>query len=408
MTGSTLTQSNKAQVPRELANKFIDYHHIKWYVGNARQAADMHTSRMGFRRMANKSLSNGKNRTVHHEVVKNGRIIYEFISPIRGITEDYIKLEDGATKDEMNLLREVVDHVQRHGDSVKDIAIRVSDIRNVYEWAVSHGAESLMGLTAESDSNGTIVTARVKAYGDVVHTLVDTSKYNGPFLPGYIMVENDDPLNKWLPPVDFEAIDHTVGNQTWGGMSEVCQMYSEAFGFHKYESDANYNVKTENTALLSTVMLSENENIKMPINEPGKGQAKSQIAEYIAYNDGPGVQHIALRTKNIVGCVLGMIQRGMGFLDVPDSYYDQLRKNIKEKGWKIQENVDDLQKLKILVDFDEKGYLLQLFVKEHMSNRPTIFYEIIQRGGSDGFGGGNFAELYKAVEREQAKRGNLN
>jgi 4-hydroxyphenylpyruvate dioxygenase len=262
-----------------------------------------------------------------------------------------------------------------------------------------------------TDEYGTVTTAIIRTYGDTTHTLICRSQYDGVFIPGYKAVpasKGQSALQRLLPPVSLEAIDHCVGNQSWGAMEAACDYYEKCLSFHRFWSVDDNQICTEFSALSSIVMASPNEKIKMPINEPAKGKRKSQIEEYVDFYGGAGVQHIALRTKDIVSAVSNLRARGVDFISVPDTYYDSMRLRLKTsaRNWELHEDFDTLQRLNILVDFDEGGYLLQLFTKPLM-DRPTVFLEIIQRNDFDGFGAGNFKSLFEAIEREQAERGNL-
>lgn len=285
----------------------------------------------------------------------------------------------------------------------------VTECKKIYEWAVSNGAISIMKPTYSKDSNGAVLMATIHTYGDVQHTFVQKCEYSGPYLPGYTLLNNKIPLNLDKDhDVPFCEIDHCVGNQDWVQMDSVCNFYHKALGFHKYITDDDYNVVTEYSALETTVMASENDRIKMPITMPAVGKRMSQVEEYIRYNNGPGVQHIALRTDSIIKTVTEMRRRGVEFINVSPEYYVDLKQRLAAyKGTPMKESLEELERLSILVDFNNDGYLLQLFVKDHISARPTAFYEIIQREGARGFGGGNFRALFESIEREQEKRGNL-
>ncbi|KAK9480410.1 Glyoxalase/Bleomycin resistance protein/Dihydroxybiphenyl dioxygenase [Lipomyces japonicus] len=394
--------------PQALAKYWRGFDHVTWYCGNAKQSAVFHIARMGFRPIARKQMQVGKNRTLTHEVIRNGNVTFEFVSPVRSSQKmSDASLENGVPVEEMVKLKEVLQFVEKHGDGVKDISWDVPNATDAWIAVTQNGAHTVMKPVSQSDEHGKVVMATVATFGDVTHTFVQRDEYKGTFLPGYQSIEQDDPLNQVLNPVEFAAIDHTVANQNWGEMDKVCDYYQNVFGFHQFISDDDYNVVTQYSALKSTVMASGNNVIKMPINEPAKGIRKSQIEEYLAYNNGPGIQHIALLTKDIMSCVTEMRRRGVKFIDVPDTYYEDLEQRMRDSKVTIKEDLQMIKKLNILVDFNAEGYLLQLFVKDHASNRPTVFYEIIQREGAQGFGGGNFRSLFEAIEREQAKRGNL-
>jgi len=257
-----------------------------------------------------------------------------------------------------------------------------------------------------------VTTAIIATYGETTHTLISRHSYTGPFLPGYKSLPSTklpDPLQSLLPPVKLHSIDHCVGNQDWGEMEAACVFYEKALKFHRFWSVDDNEISTEYSALSSIVMASPNEVVKMPINEPAAGKKKSQIEEYVQFYGGAGVQHIALLTPNIIDAVTALRARGTEFISVPSSYYTEMRRRLKGrggKGWVLKEDLDVLERLSILIDFDEGGYLLQLFSKPLM-DRPTVFLEIIQRENFGGFGAGNFKSLFEAIEREQDERGNL-
>ena len=252
--------------------------------------------------------------------------------------------------------------------------------------------------------------ASIRTYGDTTHTFIQRNRYSGPFLPGFrasnLAASGGDPINQLLPPVKLEAIDHCVGNQDWEQMDSACEYYERCLGFHRFWSVDDNDIRTDYSALKSIVMASPNDVVKMPINEPALGKKKSQIEEYVDFYNGPGIQHIALRTPNIIDAVSNLRARGVEFISVPETYYDNMRQRLKATGLKLEESFETIQKLNILIDFDEGGYLLQLFTKPLM-DRPTVFIEIIQRNNFEGFGAGNFKSLFEAIEREQELRGNL-
>jgi len=301
-------------------------------------------------------------------------------------------------------------HLEKHGDAVKDVAFEVDDVYAVYNKAVSQDAISVQPPRTLRDEYGSVTTAIIRTYGDTTHTLISRDSYTGVFLPGYksIPSSKQDSLQSLLPPIRLEAIDHCVGNQDWGQMESACAYYERCLSFHRFWSVDDSQISTEFSALNSVVMASSNNIVKMPINEPAPGKKRSQIEEYVTFYGGAGVQHIALLTNDIISAVRDMRTRGVEFISVPETYYTEMRKRLKsdKRGWKLQEDFEMIQKLNILIDFDEGGYLLQLFTKPLM-DRPTVFLEIIQRRSFDGFGAGNFKSLFEAIEREQADRGNL-
>jgi 4-hydroxyphenylpyruvate dioxygenase len=386
---------------------FQGYDHITWYVGNAKQAASYYTTRLGFYTVAYRGLETGSRYIASH-VVANGDIRFVLTSPVKsysGLADDEpISIEDRL------LLKEIYEHLEKHGDAVKDVAFEVDDVEAVYSQAVSQDAVSVQEPRKIYDEQGSVTTAMIRTYGDTTHTLISRSQYSGAFLPGYKAVPSSkaDPLQKILPTVPLSAIDHCVGNQSWGAMEAACEYYERCLSFHRFWSVDDSQICTEFSALSSIVMASPDERIKMPINEPAKGLRKSQIEEYVDFYGGAGVQHIALRTDDIITAVSHLRARGVEFISVPDTYYKTMRLRLKtnSRRWELQEDFNTLQKLNILIDFDEGGYLLQLFTKPLM-DRPTVFLEIIQRNSFDGFGAGNFKSLFEAIEREQAERGNL-
>jgi len=386
---------------------FHGYDHITWYVGNAKQAASYYTTRLGFYTIAYKGLETGSRYVASH-VVANGDIRFVLTSPVKSYT--CLADDEPISIDDRLLLKEIYEHLEKHGDAVKDVAFEVDDVEAVYSQAVSQDAVSVQEPRTISDNGGTITTAVIRTYGDTTHTLISRPRYSGVFLPGYKAVPYSkiDPLQRLLPPIPLSAIDHCVGNQSWGAMEAACEYYERCLSFHRFWSVDDNEISTEFSALSSIVMASPNERIKMPINEPAKGIRKSQIEEYVDFYGGAGVQHIALRTDDIVTAVSNLRARGVEFISVPETYYSTMKLRLKTSArrWELQEDFSTLQRLNILIDFDEGGYLLQLFTKPLM-DRPTVFLEIIQRNSFDGFGAGNFKSLFEAIEREQAERGNL-
>ncbi|KAF2655685.1 4-hydroxyphenylpyruvate dioxygenase [Lophiostoma macrostomum CBS 122681] len=377
------------------------YHHVHWYVGNAKQAASFYVSRMGFERVAYKGLETGSRATASH-VVRNGNVTFVLTSPLRCLEQS----ERFSTEDEQ-LLKEIHAHQERHGDAVKDVAFEVDNLDAIYSSAVSAGAESVSAPRTVSDDNGSVRLATFKTYGDTTHTLIQKETYNGVFLPGYRREPTTkDPLSRFLPQINLEAIDHCVGNQDWDEMENICDYYENVLGFHRFWSVDDKDICTEYSALKSIVMASPNDVVKMPINEPAHGKKTSQIEEYVDFYGGPGVQHIALRTTDIITTITNLKARGVEFIKVPETYYAAMQQRLKAAGMTLKEDFERLKALDILIDFDEGGYLLQLFTK-HLMDRPTVFVEVIQRENFGGFGAGNFKSLFEAIEREQELRGNL-
>eukprot|EP01027_Heterolobosea_sp_BB2_P020633 GEZU01029450.1.p2 GENE.GEZU01029450.1~~GEZU01029450.1.p2 ORF type:complete len:377 (-),score=168.91 GEZU01029450.1:157-1287(-) len=374
----------KVQVP---AAKFLGFDHIHFYVGNALQAASYYVTRFGFKRFAYRGLET-KSRDVVTHVVRQGKIIFAFSSPLQPENPEFSAF------------------AAKHGDGVKDVAMTVEDARAIYEAAIANGAVSVKEPQEVSDEHGSVILASVQAYSDTIHTFVERKNYKGVFLPGYIAVEDNDPMEKITPAIGLEVIDHVVNNQGWDGIKPVEQWYIEKLGFHRFWSVDDKQIHTQYSSLRSVVMIDEDHTITLPINEPAEGIKKSQIQEYVEFYGGPGVQHIALRTENIIDAITYLKARGVKFLTVPSVYYDDLRKRLANSSVKVAEDLDTIQKLDILVDFDEEGYLLQIFTKP-LEDRPTVFIEVIQRRNNNGFGVGNFKALFEAIERDQEARGNL-
>lgn len=374
---------SKATVP---ATKFEAFDHIHFWVGNAKQAATFYIARYGFKPYAYKGLETGSKDIVTH-VVRQNNIVFALSSALQPGNK-----EMGA-------------HHEKHGDGVRDVAFAVEDAEAAYNAAVTNGAISIRAPERfKSEQDGEIVLASVQTYGDTVHTFVERRNYKGHFLPGFMDVSHKaDPL---AYDVDLLYVDHIVGNQDWDGMQSACEWYEEKLGFHRFWSVDDKQIHTEYSALRSVVMADESEKVKMPINEPAKGKKVSQVEEFVNFYGGSGVQHIALRTENILETVQKMQDRGVEFLTIPNTYYDQLKKRLAGASIEVKEDLEIIQKLCILVDFDEKGYLLQIFTKP-VEDRPTLFFEVIQRRNNDGFGAGNFRALFKAIEDEQERRGTL-
>ncbi|OJK04129.1 hypothetical protein ASPACDRAFT_1878801 [Aspergillus aculeatus ATCC 16872] len=371
--------------PSNLGPEYVGFDHITWYVGNAKQAASYYVTRLGFEHVAYRGPETGS-RNIASYVVSNHGATFVLTSPVP----------------------EIHAHLTKHGDGVKDVAFRIDgDVESVWKRAIGNGATSITPpqILADGDS-GSISVATVGAYGDTTHTLISRQHYSGPFLPGYKVVVEEDPINRFLPQIDFIEIDHCVGNQPSNGVDSIVKYYEDCFDFHRYWTVDDSSMCGEYSAMRSIVVASPNEVIKMPMNEPAPGKKKSQIEEFVDFYNDAGVQHIAFRTHDIVTAVSRLQQRGMSFLRVPEEYYIDLRRRLSDGGPRIAEDIERLRELHILVDFDEKGYLLQIFTK-HVLDRPTVFLEVIQRNNFDGFGAGNFQSLFEAFEREQALRRNL-
>jgi 4-hydroxyphenylpyruvate dioxygenase len=358
--------------------EILGFDHIGQIVGNAKQAALFYQSHLGFELAAYRGLETGERDTVSY-VLKQNKVQFVLTSPLH-------------PNSELN------DHLRRHGDGVQDVAFMVSDARAAWEHATKQGAVSAGEPRALKDDHGEAVTAAVRTFGDTIHTFVERKRYEGPFLPGF---EAGKSLLK-ADPVGLEVVDHVVGNQPDGQMEPVANWYQKIFGFHRLWTVDDEDIHTEFSSLRSIVVADDREIIKMPINEPAPGRKKSQIQEYVDYYSGPGVQHVALVTGDIISTVEKMRSRGVDFLPTPRSYYDE----VESRVGRIDEDLNVLAELGILVDRDEDGYLLQIFTRP-MQDRPTLFYEIIQRKKARSFGKGNFKALFQSIEREQARRGNL-
>jgi 4-hydroxyphenylpyruvate dioxygenase len=292
----------------------------------------------------------------------------------------------------------MAEHHRKHGDGVRDLALWVDDCRASFAYATAHGATAVREPTVLNDENGEVVIAAIRTYGDTIHSIVERRNYRGLFLPGF------KPMKAHYQPasVGLKYVDHCVGNVELGKMNEWVAFYEKVMGFKNLISFDDKDISTEYSALMSKVMSSGNERIKFPINEPAEGKKKSQIDEYLEFYRGPGVQHVAIATDNIIATVTALRDRGVEFLTIPGSYYETVLDRVGE----IDEDLRPLRELGILIDRDDEGYLLQIFSKP-VQDRPTVFYEIIQRKGAKSFGKGNFKALFEAIEREQAARGNL-
>ncbi|KAG0056235.1 hypothetical protein BGZ83_005967 [Gryganskiella cystojenkinii] len=374
-----------AATPQSLGN-YEGFDHVEFWVGNAKQAASFYCTRFGFKEIAYRGLETG-HRDICSHVVRQDTITFVFNSPLNPNNKAFS------------------DHLALHGDGVKDVAFTVDDVKTIYDRAIEKGAKSIRAPHEEKDEHGSVWLATIATYGDTEHTFVQRSGYKGLFLPGFVLPRSKDPLEEILPAVGLNYIDHCVGNQPDGEMLQACEMYEQQLGFHRFWSVDDSQIHTEYSALRSIVMADPTEKVKMPINEPASGKKKSQITEYCEYYGGAGVQHIALNTKDVITAVSNLRARGMEFLSVPSSYYENLRLRLQGSATKIAEDLDVIQSLNILVDYDESGYLLQIFTKP-VQDRPTVFIEIIQRRGHEGFGAGNFKALFEAIEREQELRGN--
>ncbi len=352
--------------------------YVELYVGNAKQSAHFYKTAFGFQSEAYAGLETGMEDRVSY-VLKQDKIRLVLTTPLE---------KDGV----LNA------HINKHGDAVKVVALWVEDATKAWEETTKRGAKSYMEPTVEEDEHGKVVRSGIHTYGETVHIFVERKEYNGVFLPGYQKWESHyNPA-----PVGLKFIDHMVGNVDWNEMNKWCEFYAKVMGFAQIISFDDKDISTEYTALMSKVMSNGNGRIKFPINEPAEGKKKSQIEEYIQFYNGAGVQHIAVATDDIVATVSAMRDRGVEFLYVPENYYDDLLERVGE----IDEDVEVLKQHGILIDRDDEGYLLQLFTKPVL-DRPTMFFEIIQRKGAQSFGKGNFKALFEAIEREQENRGTL-
>jgi 4-hydroxyphenylpyruvate dioxygenase len=352
--------------------------YIEFYVGNAKQAAHFYKTAFGFQSLAYAGPETGVRDRASY-VLQQGKIRLVLTTPL---------YPEG----------EIAAHIHKHGDGVKTLALWVDDAKAAWQETTKRGARSAMEPQIQTDAHGQVVLSGIHTYGDTVHVFVERKDYNGTFLPDYQAWESH--YNP--PPAGLLHVDHCVGNVGWGEMNTWCAFYRDVMGFDQLVSFDDKDISTEYTALMSKVMANGNERIKFPINEPAEGKKKSQIEEYIDFYQGAGVQHIAVATNDIVHTVTTLRDRGVEFLYVPQTYYD----DILDRVGPIEEDLAPLRELGILIDRDEDGYLLQLFTKP-VEDRPTVFYEIIQRRGARSFGKGNFKALFEAIEREQGRRGNL-
>jgi len=354
--------------------------YVEMYVGNAKQAAHYYKTAFGFQSLAYAGLETGLTDRTSYVLV-----------------QDKIKLVLTTPMPDKNN-QEIFDHIEKHGDGVKVVALWVEDATKAWEETTKRGAKSFMEPTKESDENGEVIRSGIHTYGDTVHIFVERKNYNGLFLPKFVK------WNSSHNPTDvgLRYIDHMVGNVGWNEMNVWAKFYNEIMGFANLITFDDKDISTKYTALMSKVMTNGNGRVKFPINEPAEGAKKSQIEEYLDFYNGPGVQHIAVATNNILETVKALTERGVEFLYVPGSYYDTVLDRVGE----IDEDLAALKDLGILVDRDDEGYLLQIFTKP-VTDRPTLFFEIIQRKGAQSFGKGNFKALFESIEAEQARRGTL-
>jgi 4-hydroxyphenylpyruvate dioxygenase len=357
----------------------FDWDHLHLYVGNAKQAAHYYCTAFGFETIAYAGPETGRRDCVSYVLAQNN---------VRLVLSGALHPDDP-----------IAAHVRTHGDGVKDVALRVADAQAVFTQAVNAGALPVQAPQEQHDAHGSVITASVATYGEVIHTFIERERYRGPFLPGY----RPHTETAHAPhAVGLLNVDHCVGNVGWGEMRQWSDFYRKSFGFTPLISFDDKDISTEYSALRSIVMSDDEHIVKFPLNEPAQGRKRSQIEEFLDFHGGPGVQHVALATKDIIKTVQALRVNGVSFLPAPASYYDALPSRIGE----IAEAVDILRDLNILVDRDDLGYMLQIFTKP-LQDRPTLFYEIIQRKGSLSFGKGNFKALFVAIEEEQERRGNL-
>ncbi|MFN2260815.1 MAG: 4-hydroxyphenylpyruvate dioxygenase [Psychroflexus sp.] len=357
--------------------------HVELFVGNAKQAAHFYKTAFGFQSYAYKGLETGSKDSVSY-VLKQDKIRLVLTSPL-------------SSKNPIN------DHIVKHGDGVKVIALWVEDAKLSWEETTKRGAKSFMEPTVEKDEHGEIVKSGIYTYGETVHLFVERKNYKGKFMPGFVAWDSD-----YKPePVGLKFIDHMVGNVGWNEMNTWVKWYEDVMGFVNFLSFDDKQIHTEYSALMSKVMSNGNGRIKFPINEPAEGKKKSQIEEYLDFYEGAGVQHIAVATDDIIQTVSDLRSRGVEFLSTPpETYYDAIPVRLEEFNHELNEDLKTLQNLGIMVDADDEGYLLQIFTKP-IQDRPTLFFEIIQRMGARGFGAGNFKALFESIEREQGLRGTL-
>jgi 4-hydroxyphenylpyruvate dioxygenase len=357
--------------------------YVEFYVGNAKQAAHFYKTAFGFQSLAYKGLETGSKDEVSY-VLQQGKIRLVLTTPLN-------------SKSAIN------DHLRTHGDGVKVIALWVDDARKAYEETTKRGAKSYFEPKIQSDEFGQIISSGIYTYGETVHVFVERKNYKGVFFPGYVAMESD-----YNPPsAGLKFIDHIVGNVGWGEMDTWVNWYEEVMGFVNFLSFDDKQIHTEYSALMSKVMSNGNGRIKFPINEPAEAKKRSQIEEYLDFYEGCGVQHLAVATDDIIATVKHLRTNGVEFLPPPpQAYYDAIPKRLGKHMKLMKEDISKLQEFSVLVDADEEGYLLQIFTKP-LQDRPTLFFEIIQRMGAKGFGAGNFKALFESIEREQANRGTL-
>lgn len=373
---TSVISSAEAQTADPFPINGTDY--VEFWVGNAKQSSHYYRTAFGFQLAAYRGPETGVRDQASYLMVQD---------KVRFVLTSALGPESP-----------IAEHHRKHGDGVRDLALWVDDCRKSFAYATAHGATAVREPTVLQDENGEVVIAAVRTYGDTIHSLVERRNYRGFFLPGFKPMK----AHYQPAPVGLKYVDHCVGNVELGKMNQWVGFYEQVMGFKNLISFDDKDISTEYSALMSKVMSSGNERIKFPINEPAEGKKKSQIDEYLDFYRGPGVQHVAIATDNIISTVTALRDRGVEFLSIPGSYYDTVLDRVGE----IDEDLRPLRELGILIDRDDEGYLLQIFSKP-VQDRPTVFYEIIQRKGAKSFGKGNFKALFEAIEREQAARGNL-
>jgi len=375
---STITTKNKSTGQTDFL-PLLGTDYVEFYVGNAKQAAYYYMNAFGFQPLAYAGPETGVRDKASYAVRQN---------KLTFVLTSAIKVDNP-----------IAEHVSRHGDGVKTIALLVDDARGAWTETTKRGAKTYLEPTTSKDDDGEVVLSGIQLYGDTVHVFVERKNYKGAFIPGYV---------KWELPhfktteTGLQYVDHCVGNVGWNQMNRWAKFYEDVMGFRNILTFDDEDISTEYSALMSKVMSNGNGFVKFPINEPAEGKKKSQVEEYLEFYNGEGVQHIAMATNDIAATVRELMSRGVEFLRVPSTYYDDLLDRVGH----IDEDLEPLKELGILVDRDNEGYLLQLFSKP-VEDRPTLFFEIIQRKGAKSFGKGNFKALFEAIEREQAARGNL-
>jgi len=377
----TKTAVQKDKTTQEAEEDFLPLHgtdYVEFYVGNAKQAAHFYKTAFGFQSLAYSGPETGTKDRASYAIRQN-KITFVLTTPMRPN-------------------HHVADHHHKHGDGVKVLALTVDDATSAWEETTKRGGKSFMKPTTLRDDDGEVVISGIHTYGEVVHLFIERQNYHGPFMPGFRKWES----NYNPPQTGLQHVDHCVGNVALGQMNPWVKFYEEVMGFRNILSFDDKDISTEYSALMSKVMSNGNGFVKFPINEPAEGKKKSQVEEYLEFYNGEGVQHIAMGTNNIIETVTDLQKRGVEFLHIPSTYYDTLLDRVGH----IDEELSALKRLGILVDRDDEGYLLQIFTKP-VEDRPTLFFEIIQRKGAKSFGKGNFKALFEAIEREQAARGNL-